>query len=151
MADLIPPHREWEVWEWEVADPPASSWAAGPSSKRQKVCSTRALLRISKPLHFLTPIISLAEAIDQWFENLQNYETTLIEMAAASEDVNFKEELSAIEQWFRVLSEAERTAALYSLIQHSSQVQIRFLITVLQQMARADPMTALLSPSQSGL
>ena len=39
-----------------------------------------------------------AEAIDQWFENLQNYEVTLEEMAAASLDVNFKEELSAIEQ-----------------------------------------------------
>lgn len=46
-----------------------------------------------------------------------------------------------------MLSEAERTAALYSLLQHSTQVQIRFFITVLQQMARADPMTALLSPA----
>jgi len=87
-------------------------------------------------------------------------------MAAASLDVNFKEELSAIEQCeqgclfsftsyltiglsigFKVLSEAERTAALYSLLQHSTQVQIRFFITVLQQMARSDPMTALLSPA----
>ncbi|KLO10094.1 hypothetical protein SCHPADRAFT_999820 [Schizopora paradoxa] len=91
-----------------------------------------------------------AEAIDQWFENLQNYEATLEDMAAASLDVNFKEELGAIEQWFRVLSEAERTAALYSLLQHSTQVQIRFFITVLQQMARADPMTALLSPNAGG-
>lgn len=92
-------------------------------------------------------------------------------MALASLDVNFKEELSAIEQcnltfplflllWivnsiaistgFKVLSEAERTAALYSLLQNSTQVQIRFFITVLQQMARADPMTALLSPAVGG-
>ena len=91
-----------------------------------------------------------AEALDQWFENLQNYEHTLEDMAAASLDVNFKEELSAIEQWFKVLSEAERTAALYSLLQHSTQVQIRFFITVLQQMARSDPMTALLSPAMGG-
>jgi hypothetical protein len=34
-------------------------------------------------------------------------ESTLEEMAAASLDSNFKDELSAIEQWFRVLSEAE--------------------------------------------
>ncbi|PWN30045.1 hypothetical protein BDZ90DRAFT_229078 [Jaminaea rosea] len=87
------------------------------------------------------------EAIDKWFEDLQHYEATLEEMAAASLDQNFKEELSAIEQWFRVLSEAERTAALYSLLQESTQVQIRFFITVLQQMARSDPMSALLSPS----
>lgn len=90
-------------------------------------------------------------------------------MAAASLDVNFKEELTAIEQCatyvlydilfsfclfykigFKVLSEAERTAALYSLLQHSTQVQIRFFITVLQHMARSDPMTALLSPAMGG-
>ncbi|KAH8994159.1 hypothetical protein EDB86DRAFT_3234882 [Lactarius hatsudake] len=92
-----------------------------------------------------------ADAIDQWFENFHHYEVTLEEMAAASLDVIFKEELSAIEQWFKVLSEAERTAALYSLLQHSTQVQIRFFITVLQQMARADPMTALLSPASTML
>ncbi|KAG9293358.1 hypothetical protein G9A89_007604 [Geosiphon pyriformis] len=88
-----------------------------------------------------------AEAIDKWFEDLQHYEQTLEEMATASLDQNFKEELGALEQWFRVLSEAERTAALYSLLQHSTQVQIRFFITVLQQMARNDPMGALLSPA----
>ncbi|KAG6902540.1 hypothetical protein C0995_015358 [Termitomyces sp. Mi166 len=108
-----------------------------------------------------------ADAIEQWFDSLQNYETTLEEMAAASLDVNFKEELSAIEQCkaldtftiatsltmlsgFKVLSEAERTAALYSLLQHSTQVQIRFFITVLTQMSKSDPMTALLSPQIGG-
>lgn len=50
---------------------------------------------------------------------------------------------------FRVLSEAERTAALYSLLQESTQVQIRFFITVLQQMARSDPVGAFISPNQS--
>ncbi|PLW14232.1 hypothetical protein PCANC_14506 [Puccinia coronata f. sp. avenae] len=88
-----------------------------------------------------------AEAIDKWFEDLQSYEATLEEMATASLDVNFQEELNAIEQWFRVLSEAERTAALYSLMQSSTQVQIRFFITVLQQMARNDPMISMLSPA----
>ncbi|KAK4053207.1 Flap-structured DNA-binding and RNA-binding protein [Microbotryomycetes sp. JL221] len=90
----------------------------------------------------------IAEAIDRWFEDLQQYEQTLEDMAAASLDANFKEELTAIEQWFRVLSEAERTAALYSLLQSSTQVQVRFFVTVLQQMARADPMNqGLLSPA----
>lgn len=89
-----------------------------------------------------------SDALDRWFEDLQHYEATLEEMAAASLDQNFKEELGAIEQWFRVLSEAERTAALYSLLQESTQVQIRFFITVLQQMARSDPMSALLSPGR---
>ena len=51
---------------------------------------------------------------------------------------------------FQVQSKAERTAALYGLSQHSTQVQIRFFITVLQQMTRADPMTALLSLAVGG-
>ncbi|KAH9172679.1 hypothetical protein EDB89DRAFT_2220085 [Lactarius sanguifluus] len=108
----------------------------------------------SDPPHLFSQPDSLfaADAIDQWFENFHHYEVTLEEMAAASLDVGFKEELSAIEQCeqFKVLSEAERTAALYSLLQHSTQVLIRFFITVLQQMARADPMTALLSPAVGG-
>jgi len=46
----------------------------------------------------------------QWIADIDQYETTLEEMAAATLDQDFKDELSAIEQWFRVLSEAERTA-----------------------------------------
>ncbi|KAF9352869.1 hypothetical protein BGX34_011925 [Mortierella sp. NVP85] len=88
-----------------------------------------------------------AEAIDKWFEDLSHYEQTLEEMAVVSLDTMFKDELSTIESWFRVLSEAERTAALYSLLQHSSQVQVRFFMTVLQQMAKKDPVGALLSPT----
>ncbi|KAH9011642.1 hypothetical protein EDB84DRAFT_1279012, partial [Lactarius hengduanensis] len=41
-------------------------------------------------------------------------------------------------------------AALYSLLQHSTQVQIRFFIPVLQQMARANPMSVLLNPATGG-
>ena len=51
---------------------------------------------------------------------------------------------------FQVLSIAERTATLYDLSQHSTQVQIRFFIAVLQQMARADPMATLLSLAVGG-
>ena len=44
---------------------------------------------------------------------------------------------------FKVLSEAEPTAAPSSLLRHFIQMQIRFFIAVLQQMAKADPITAL--------
>ena len=44
---------------------------------------------------------------------------------------------------FKVLSEAERTTALSSPLRHFTQVQIRCFTTVQQQMARADPITAL--------
>lgn len=68
-------------------------------------------------------------------------------MVTASQDQNFKEELAAIEQWFRVLSDAERTSALYSLLGQATQVQIRFLIMVLQQKAQQDPLSDILSPA----
>jgi len=83
----------------------------------------------------------------QWIAEIDQYETTLEDMAAATLDQDFKDELSAIEQWFRVLSEAERTAALYALLQQTTQVQIRFFIQVLQQMGKNHPMSGVLSPA----
>lgn len=90
------------------------------------------------------------KAAQQWIADIDQYEATLEEMAAATLDQDFKDELSAIEQWFRVLSEAERTAALYALLQQTTQVQIRFFIQVLQQMAKSHPVTGMLSPANYG-
>ncbi|KAL1583297.1 hypothetical protein WHR41_07907 [Cladosporium halotolerans] len=86
----------------------------------------------------------------QWMSDIEQYETTLEDMASATLDQDFKDELSAIEQWFRVLSEPERTAALYALLQQTTQVQIRFFIQVLQQMAKSHPMSGVLSPAAFG-
>ncbi|KAI9886170.1 MAG: Ureidoglycolate lyase [Watsoniomyces obsoletus] len=87
------------------------------------------------------------KAAQQWIADIDQYETTLEEMAAATLDQDFKDELSAIEQWFKVLSEAERTAALYALLQQTTQVQIRFFIQVLKQMSKSHPMSGMLSPA----
>lgn len=89
----------------------------------------------------------LAEALDRWFEDLQGYEQNLESMASASLDPRFKDELQHVDQWFSYLNEAERTATVYTLLQHSSQVQMRFFITVLQQMGKKDPVGSLLSPA----
>ncbi|KAI8330984.1 hypothetical protein BC941DRAFT_439462 [Chlamydoabsidia padenii] len=86
-----------------------------------------------------------AEAIDQWFENIQRYEQMLEEVAAASLDETFKDELQHVNQWIRCRSDAERTAALYSVVQNASQIQIRFLIMVLQQLANQEPFGNLLT------
>lgn len=82
--------------------------------------------------------IHIAEAIDRWFENIQRYEQMLEEVAAASLDQEFKDELYHINQWLRCRSDAERTATLYTIVQNASQIQIRFLITVLQQLASSN-------------
>ncbi|KAF2000419.1 hypothetical protein P154DRAFT_545733 [Amniculicola lignicola CBS 123094] len=92
----------------------------------------------------------MERAAQQWLADIDQYETTLEEMATATLDQDFKDELSAIEQWFRVLSEAERTAALYALLQQTTQVQIRFFIQVLQQMSKSLPMSSVLSPANFG-
>ncbi|KAL8677938.1 MAG: hypothetical protein Q9224_000327 [Gallowayella concinna] len=92
----------------------------------------------------------LDKAAQQWIADIDQYEITLEEMAAATLDQDFKDELAAIEQWFKVLSEAERTAALYALLQQTTQVQIRFFIQVLQQMAKSHPMSGVLSPANFG-
>ncbi|KAJ7072515.1 hypothetical protein C8F01DRAFT_250478 [Mycena amicta] len=95
--------------------PPSPRFAGGPNGKAE------------------------GEGLDQWFEDFSKYEATLEAMAEASQDPKFSEELGTIEQWFKVLNEAERTAALYTLLQHSNQMQIRFLIAVLQQMLGPNP------------
>jgi hypothetical protein len=39
---------------------------------------------------------------------------------------------------FKVLNEPERTTALYTLLQHSTQDQLRFFVAVSQQMIRPE-------------
>ncbi|KAL9107861.1 MAG: hypothetical protein Q9227_007279 [Pyrenula ochraceoflavens] len=91
-----------------------------------------------------------SELGEQWIQDIEQYETMLEEMAAATLDQDFKDELSAIEQWFRVLSEAERTAATYALIQQTTQMQQRFFAQVLNQMSKSHPISGVLSPANFG-
>ncbi|KAF8995476.1 hypothetical protein BDQ17DRAFT_1522127 [Cyathus striatus] len=90
------------------------------------------------PLSSSSQLPSAVESFDSWIKNFQKYELTLAEMARVSSDAKFNDELSTIEQWFKVLSEPERTASVYTLLQHSSQDQIRFFIAILQQMIRPE-------------
>jgi len=87
---------------------------------------------------------------EQWIHDIEQYENMLEDMAAATLDQEFKDELSAIEQWFRILSEAERTAATYALIQQTTQMQQRFFAQVLNQMSKSHPISGVLSPANFG-
>ena len=87
---------------------------------------------------------------EQWLQDIEQYEVMLEEMAQATLDSDFKDELSAIEQWFHVLSEAERTAATYALIQQTTQMQQRFFAQVLNQMSKSHPISGVLSPANFG-
>lgn len=81
---------------------------------------------------------SESKVIDKWFRDLTLYEGTLSQMNASQVDDSFKEELLAIQGWFQVLSEKEKTTALFSLISNLNSEQIKFFLTVLQQMANKE-------------
>lgn len=68
-------------------------------------------------------------------------------MAVASEDPKFREELGTIEQWFKLLTESEQTASLYTLLQHAKPNQVKFLSAVLQQMSDGNPPPAAENPT----
>ncbi|KAI5295774.1 Flap-structured DNA-binding and RNA-binding protein [Ascosphaera acerosa] len=133
------------------ADMSSSSLTAPLSARNPR---PRSEIFFSGPQHLHPLANPIDEALDnaaqQWLADIEQYETTLEEMAAATLDRGFKGELGSIEQWFRMLSEAERTAALYSLLQQTTQVQIRFFIQVLQQMSKSNPVAGMLSPSPHG-
>lgn len=78
---------------------------------------------------------SQGEGLDLWFEELRKHEATLSAMATASADPKFREELGTIEQWFKLLSESEQTATLYTLLQHANQGQVKFMAAILGQMS----------------
>lgn len=92
----------------------------------------------------------MSRVAGEWIAEIEQYESVLEEMATATLDQDFKDELSAIEQWFKVLSEAERTAALYALLQQTTRIQIRFFIQVLSQMSKSHPLSGMLSPANFG-
>ncbi|KAK9448276.1 uncharacterized protein V1518DRAFT_418507 [Limtongia smithiae] len=94
---------------------------------------------------------------DQWLAELDNYDGSLEALTSSSTSsassavssassssatpggsaAAFKSELSAIETWFsRVLTDAERTATLYTLLQNATPVQSRFFINMLMHKER---------------
>jgi len=81
-----------------------------------------------------TPSVSTEELS----KSLQEYGSTLAEIAVATSDAKFKEELTAIESWYQVLSRSERTTSIYTLLQHSDQDQKRFFIALIQQLLKAE-------------
>ena len=93
---------------------------------------------------------AMDKAAEQWLADIEQCENTLEEMATATTDQDFKAELTAIEEWFRVLSEAERTASLYALLQQATKVQILFFIQTLEEMLRKHPMPGILSSTKVG-
>jgi hypothetical protein len=76
------------------------------------------------------------DAMDAYYHQIERSERMLEEMRTAQLDDAFKEELRAIEEWFKVLSESERTTSLYALLKYLNPNQIRFFITILNAMAK---------------
>ncbi|KAK0473135.1 hypothetical protein EDD18DRAFT_390692 [Armillaria luteobubalina] len=113
--------------------PVRSSPPKSPQSSRPSSAFGRSSPRM--PPSPRTPDGRTGEGLDNLF---MTFETTLENMAVASEEPKFKEELSTIEQWFKLLSESEQTATMYTLFQNANPNQLRFLMAVLQQMFEAN-------------
>ncbi|ORZ25653.1 hypothetical protein BCR42DRAFT_400618 [Absidia repens] len=123
--------------------PPVSA----PTSLKNKHTENQA--RPESLQHRRTTPSPESQLLDKWSEDLQQYEMVLDSLVSTSLDNNVKEEIKHVDQWYRYLSETERTATAYALLQHSTPLQIRFFITVLQQLGKKDPVTSLLSPVYS--
>lgn len=102
---------------------------AGPSKGRRKEDT-------SKPVPWSGDFSALNRTSQQWIEDINESEIALEEMAAAMLDKDYTEELTAIELWFRVVSDAEKTASLYAFAQMITQGHRRFFLKVLEQMAK---------------
>ncbi|KAJ2448478.1 Flap-structured DNA-binding and RNA-binding protein [Coemansia sp. RSA 2424] len=124
-AKAVPPLQD-SLHHFNPA-PPKAPFAAKPARPASEIFFANAQHPLPEARH-----------VDRWFESLTQFEDMLEDMAKVSLDPVFKDELNAIDQWFSVLLEPERTAALYSLMQHCSDLQVRFFITILQQMLKMD-------------
>ncbi|KAF8629238.1 hypothetical protein AX17_005818 [Amanita inopinata Kibby_2008] len=102
--------------------------AANPSNVLSTV-PTQSLSSDGPNLHFSTESLN----------NLpQEYDSAIAEIATAASDLKFREELTTIEHWFKVLSKSEQTASIYALMQHWDQNQMRFFVAALQKMLASD-------------
>ncbi|KAF5322765.1 hypothetical protein D9619_001730 [Psilocybe cf. subviscida] len=78
------------------------------------------------------------EGFENWIKDFKKYESILGQVSKATKDTKFKDELKTIEQWFKLLNESERTASLYTLLQHSTQDQARFYVAILQRIIKPE-------------
>lgn len=89
------------------------------------------------------------EGFDRWIKDFQKYESMLTDITKATSDTKFKDELTAIQKWFQVLTITEKSAALYNLVQDSTTEQAKFLVAVLQQkIPNEDVAKSVASPAQ---
>jgi hypothetical protein len=83
------------------------------------------------------PELSASDKVaQQWIADIDQYEIILEEMAAATLDQDYKNEITTCETWFRVLSDAERAVSLYAFVHQMTPEQIGFFLQVLKQMAK---------------
>lgn len=73
---------------------------------------------------------------DSYGEEIEQYGNTLEGMASASLDEDFMEEYKAIEQWFKILNDDERTYTSYNLSRSMNRGQLQFVSLCCSHQAR---------------
>ncbi|KAF9528506.1 hypothetical protein CPB83DRAFT_854283 [Crepidotus variabilis] len=82
--------------------------------------------------------VQSTQDFQSFLKDFRKYESVIELMQKAAGDNKFKEELATIEQWFKVLNEPERNAAINSLVQHSTQDQLRFFQSLISSMIKPE-------------
>ncbi|KAJ8661916.1 hypothetical protein O0I10_002247 [Lichtheimia ornata] len=65
----------------------------------------------------------------------QEYDQKMASIINATMEQGFKGDLNHVDHWFRLLSDTEQLAAVYTLLQHMSKDNARFFTKVLKQMS----------------
>ncbi|KAH8989991.1 hypothetical protein EDB92DRAFT_812948 [Lactarius akahatsu] len=123
------------------------AWTFLPRSRggRANGGSTNELLGTVPPFKFRTPGADAIPVIRE-LSSLPS-RAGREETAAAALDVNLRRNSVPLSDG---LSPKQRVQPLFTVFYDVLPMSIRFFVTVLQQMARADPMTVLLNPAAGG-
>ncbi|KAI8066646.1 hypothetical protein BC940DRAFT_301955 [Gongronella butleri] len=91
---------------------------------------------------------------ESWIDKLtddlqQQHQHTIEALAHPSLDPDVQDEIKYVDNWFKQLGETERTVMVYTLLQHSTALQARFFMTILQQIGTQHPLHSWLATTNS--
>ena len=104
-------------------------------SSRERAAANKAFAREQQTSEMISEAANQPVAPTTYQSDIESNENILQEIATVSMDEDYMDELRAIEQWFRVLSDAERACAFYTLAQQLGDGHIMFFSTFFQYKA----------------
>jgi hypothetical protein len=133
-SDVYPVYNNSSFRPSSDAYPVYSNNAFRPSSSVEPVTDSRYRAEVEAYSQY-----GVSASQDRWYatteaqmiEDSVDHFDIMMEMAEARVDQDFHDELSAVDQWLRVLSKAEQTASMYQWMRSMDVRQLKFLQTVI--------------------